>query len=153
MVGRWAESSTWSPSRGPTTFTAQSTITCRTVPPTHAQSCSRDQRYSCSGRINSEGPSADLLVSIYINPGRFWQQNLQILRSSRVGERGDNPLGLPAVGDTLRLSPIPDLDKSVIEQAVVDLALPQLRRQPVMSVEVDLQTARQPGGDTDVGQP
>src|ERR1700682_5697029 len=36
MVGRWAESSTWSPSRGPTTFTAQSTITCRTVPPTHA---------------------------------------------------------------------------------------------------------------------
>src|SRR6202165_6038054 len=64
-----------------------------------------------------------------------------------------NPLGLPAVGDTLRLSPIPDLDNSVIPQAVVDFALLQLPRQPVMSVEVDLQTAGQPGGDTDVGQP
>ena len=30
------------------------------------------------------------LVSIYMNAGRFWQQILQILRSSRVGELGDN---------------------------------------------------------------
>jgi hypothetical protein len=51
------------------------------------------------------------------------------------------------------LFPIPDLDQSVIQQAVVDFALLQLPRQPVMSVEVDLQTAGQPGGDTDVGQP
>src|SRR6202023_1438011 len=63
-----------------------------------------------------------------------------------------NPLRLPLVGQPLRLSPIADLDKGIVPQLIVNFALSQLSRQPVMSVEVDLQTARQPGGNTDVGQ-
>ena len=58
-----------------------------------------------------------------------------------------NLLDLPAISEALGSSPILDLHKGVVEQAVTDVASAQLRRQPVVAVAIDLQAAGQPGGN------
>jgi hypothetical protein len=63
-----------------------------------------------------------------------------------------NPFRLPAVHHLLSARPVPDVNESIVEKAVVDLAFSQLARQPVVTVEVNLQTARQPGGHPHVTQ-
>jgi hypothetical protein len=61
-------------------------------------------------------------------------------------------LHFPIVGDPLRLVPIPNFYQGIVQQLVSDFAFPQLRREPVVPVKVNLQTARQPGGHPDIGQ-
>jgi len=63
-----------------------------------------------------------------------------------------NPFRLPAMHDLLSSFPVPDLDEGIVQQAVVDLPLPQLARQPVVTVEVALQTAWQPGRHSHITQ-
>ena len=49
-----------------------------------------------------------------------------------------DPFDFPIVGHPLRLVPIADLHKGIVQQLVSNFVLPQLSRQPVMSVEVNL---------------
>src|ERR1017187_4164063 len=47
------------------------------------------------------------------------------------------PLGLPSIRDALPMCPFGVLDYRVVDQAIVDMALFQLRGRPVVAVEGD----------------
>ena len=62
------------------------------------------------------------------------------------------PLGIPAVNDLLGAAPVGHACEGIVHKFKIDVAFPQLRRQPVMPVKVDLQPAWQPRRDPHVAQ-
>ena len=62
-------------------------------------------------------------------------------------------LYLQSVGDLLSAPPVGDFHESIVDQPEVDLAPAQQAGQPIVPVEVDLQTARQPCRYSHVAQP
>ena len=55
-------------------------------------------------------------------------------------------LGLPTVGQALRLFPVADVEKGIVLEVKGDLVFAELSGQPVVPVAVELQAAGQPGG-------
>jgi hypothetical protein len=60
--------------------------------------------------------------------------------------------GIEAVGETLGLSRIGDVQKGVVGALEGDAGPRQLPRQPAMAIEIDLQAKRRPGRDPHVAQ-
>ena len=67
-------------------------------------------------------------------------------------QSGVDPLRVPAVGDLLGAAPVSNTREGVIHQIEVDIAFAQLRCQPVVAVEIDLQPAGQPCWNPHVAQ-
>jgi len=55
-----------------------------------------------------------------------------------------DPPGFPVVGDLLRPPPVRDVRKGVVGHPIIDAELTQLSRQPVMTIQADLQPAGKP---------
>jgi hypothetical protein len=58
----------------------------------------------------------------------------------------------PSVGNALRSLPVRNVAERIVSHSIVDAQFAQLACQPVMSVEADLQPARQPRGHTHMAQ-
>src|SRR5262249_35906517 len=63
-----------------------------------------------------------------------------------------NLLHAPLIRQTLRLLPIGDVAERIIEQSIVDVMPAQLPRQPVMAVEINLQTEGTPRRNANIAQ-
>ncbi len=56
------------------------------------------------------------------------------------------------IGDPLRPCPVGNVDEGIVQQSEIHLPFAQPRSKPVMPVEIDLQTAGQPGRHAHVAQ-
>src|SRR6516162_10618563 len=63
-----------------------------------------------------------------------------------------NLLHSPVIGQALGLAPVGDRGEGMVEQSRVDGVPPQLPRQPVMAVKINLQTEGAPGGSANIPQ-
>ena len=76
-------------------------------------------------------------------------------RTVALGERVQllmNLLHSPVIGQALGLAPVGDRGEGMVEQSRVDMVPPQLPRQPVMAVKINLQTEGAPGGNANIAQ-